>query len=88
MDDGGTIELELRITNHSARRLGYKASWNLPAGLKLISADKERTIAPRADGVLRARVRGISKGLHVVTADVSFAGYELKQWTEALIRVR
>jgi hypothetical protein len=68
--------------------LGYKASWNLPAGLKLISADKERTIAPRADGVLRARVRGISKGLHVVTADVSFAGYELKQWTEALIRVR
>jgi hypothetical protein len=85
---GETIELELRITNHAPDRMNYKASWNLPAGLELIRADQERTIAPRQDGALRARVRATGPGLHIVTANVSFAGRELKQWTEALIRVR
>jgi hypothetical protein len=66
----------------------YKATWNLSAALELIRADGEREIAPRADGVLRARVRAASPGLHVVTADLAFAGRELKQWTEALVRVR
>jgi len=57
-------------------------------GLELIRADREREIAPRADGVLRARVRAATPGLHVVTCDVAFAGRELKQWTESLVRVR
>jgi len=66
----------------------YTATWNLSAGLELISVDREREIAPRADGVLRARVRAASPGLHVVTTDLAFADRELKQWTEALVRVR
>ena len=85
---GETLELELRITNHAPDRTVYKARWNLPAGLTLVSADRERSIAAREDGVLRARVRGASAGLHVITADISFAGRELRQWTEGLIRVR
>ena len=85
---GETVELELRITNHAPDRMIYKASWNLPAGLELIRADREREMVPRGDGVLRARVRATVPGLHVVTADLSFTGRELKQWTEALVRVR
>jgi hypothetical protein len=27
-------------------------------------------------------------GLHVVTADIDFAGRDLHEWTEALVRVR
>ena len=57
-------------------------------GLELIRADREREMVPRGDGVLRARVRATVPGLHVVTADLSFTGRELKQWTEALVRVR
>ena len=85
---GDTVELELRITNHAPERTIYRASWNLPAGLELVRGDREREIAPRADGVLRARVRATAPGLHVVTVDLSFQGRSLKQWTEALIRVR
>jgi glyoxylase-like metal-dependent hydrolase (beta-lactamase superfamily II) len=85
---GETLELELRITNHAPDRTAYHARWNLPAGLTLVSADRERSIAAREDGVLRARVRAVSPGLHVVTADVSFAGRELRRWTEALVRVQ
>jgi glyoxylase-like metal-dependent hydrolase (beta-lactamase superfamily II) len=85
---GETIELELRITNHAPERMNYKVAWNIPAGLELIRAEREREIAPRADGVLRARVRAVTAGLAVVTTDVGFKGRELKQWTEALVRVR
>jgi glyoxylase-like metal-dependent hydrolase (beta-lactamase superfamily II) len=85
---GETVELELRITNHAPERTSYKAAWNIPAGLELLRADREREIAPRADGVLRARVRAANPGLHIVTADLSFKGRELKQWTDALVRVR
>jgi hypothetical protein len=85
---GETVELELRITNHAPGRMLYKATWNLPAGLELIRADRERQIVPRGDGVLRARVRAVAPGLHIATADLSFGGRELKQWTEALVRVR
>jgi len=85
---GETVDLELRITNHAPQPLNYRAAWNLPPGLELIRADRDLAIAPRKEGVLRARVRAAVPGLHVVTADLSFAGRELKQWTEALIRVR
>jgi len=85
---GQTVDLELRITNHAPKTMTYKTSWNPPAGLEMIRAEKEREIAPRQDGVLRARVRATAPGLHVVTADLSFEGRELKQWTEALVRVR
>ncbi len=85
---GEAVELELRITNHAPERIIYKASWHLPAGLELIRADREREIVPRGDGVLRVRVRAAAAGLHIVTADLSFAGRELKEWTEALVRVR
>ncbi|HYI96383.1 MAG TPA: MBL fold metallo-hydrolase [Bryobacteraceae bacterium] len=85
---GKTVELELRITNHAPLQMNYRATWNVPAGLELIHADEALTIAPRKEGVLKARVRAAGSGLHVVTADLSFADHELKQWTEALIRVR
>src|SRR6185295_4179129 len=78
---GETVELELRITNHAPGRTVYRPSWNVPAGLELIRADREREIVPREDGVLRARVRAAAPGLHVVTADLSFRGRDLKQWT-------
>lgn len=85
---GEIVELRLRITNHAPERMTYRARWNLPAGLALVSADRERAIPARRDGVLRARIRAAEPGLHVVTADVSFSGRDLNKWTEALVRVR
>jgi hypothetical protein len=85
---GSRVELELRITNHAPAAMKYDVRWNLPRGLQLLSAEKARTIPARQDGALRVRLRASTPGLHVVTADVAFAGRELKQWTEGLLRVR
>ncbi|HYO81163.1 MAG TPA: MBL fold metallo-hydrolase [Bryobacteraceae bacterium] len=85
---GEMLDVELRITNHAPDRMIYRADWNVPAGLQLIRADRERQIASRQEGVLRARFRAVSRGLHVVTADLVFDGREWKQWAESLVRIR
>jgi hypothetical protein len=82
------MDLELRILNHAAERTTYRMKWNLPAGWTLIESQESVTLAGRKEGTFRARLRAGRAGLHVLTADVSFGGRDLKQWTEALVRVR
>jgi glyoxylase-like metal-dependent hydrolase (beta-lactamase superfamily II) len=86
VDTGGTVELQLKILNHAPERITYSVNWNLPPGLTLVEAEKSVTLGPRQEGSVHARVRTVRPGLHVLTADISFNGRELKQWTEALIR--
>jgi glyoxylase-like metal-dependent hydrolase (beta-lactamase superfamily II) len=85
---GDIVELQLRVLNHGASPETYQVRWNVPAGWQLVGAQKSVTVATRQEGSVRARVRANSPGLHVITADISFSGRDLKQWTEALIRVR
>jgi hypothetical protein len=85
---GEVVELQLRIMNHAPDRLSYRTKWNLPPGWKYIDGQIAVSIPARQEGTIKARVRTGGPGLHVVTADVAFAGRELKQWTEALVRVR
>ena len=82
------IEFQLRILNHAPDRLTYRVNWNLPKGWALIEGPKEFAIGARQEGTLKVKVRPDTTGLHIITADIAFAGRELKRWTEALVRVR
>jgi glyoxylase-like metal-dependent hydrolase (beta-lactamase superfamily II) len=85
---GATVDLELRIFNHADARTRYKVRWNAPQGWKLLSGADSLTIPAGSEGKVRARFRAGAAGLHVVTADISFAGMDLREWTEALVRVK
>ena len=85
---GEIVELQMRIMNHAPDRLTYRTKWNLPSGWKQIDGQTAISIPARQEGTIKARVRAGAPGLHVITADVAFAGRELKQWTESLVRVR
>lgn len=85
---GETVEFELRILNHAPTRMKYDARWHVPAGWTLLDAKTSVTLAARQEGSLRARMRAGAAGLHIVTTDISFAGRQLNNWTEALVRVR
>ena len=74
--------------NHLPRRETYRVKWNVPAGWKVVEATPEVTIPARQEGDARAVFRVASPGLHVVAADVEFSGRKLREWTEALVRVR
>jgi hypothetical protein len=82
------LRLEARILNHSPRAETYRLGWNAPPGWKLVRADRSLKIPPRAEARGAAEFEAAAAGLHLVTLDVSFAGRELKQWTEALVEVK
>jgi hypothetical protein len=86
--DAGSLALSLRILNHAPRPGRYQVKWNVPAEWKTVEADREVTIAPGKEGVARAVFTVKGAGLFVVTADVEFAGRQLREWSEGLVRVR
>jgi glyoxylase-like metal-dependent hydrolase (beta-lactamase superfamily II) len=84
---GRPATLEIRILNHSPRRETYRLRWNLPQGWRAVEAAGEVTIGPRREGSARLVVEPAGRGLGVISADIVFAGRELREWTEALVRV-
>ncbi len=82
-----TISLGLRILNHSPRTETYGVKWNIPSGWEISRADAQLTIPPRQEKAARATITARTTGLHVITTDIHFAGRDLKEQAEALVRV-
>ena len=85
---GDYLQLQLRIFNHSPRVETYRIKWNVPTGGRLLEESGHLTIPARKEGMARAVVALDAAGLQVVTADIDFAGHRLRQWAEALVRVK
>jgi glyoxylase-like metal-dependent hydrolase (beta-lactamase superfamily II) len=88
MKQGDSMTLTLRISNHAPSRTKYRVKWNVPQGWRILDHQDSVTIPARADGEVKARFRPSGPGLQIVTADVNFGTHSLREWTEALVRVR
>jgi glyoxylase-like metal-dependent hydrolase (beta-lactamase superfamily II) len=86
--DGENVALRVRILNHAPSPETYRVKWNVPADWTVVEAAPEVAIPAGREGAARAVFTVKGAGLHVVTADVEFAGRQLREWTEALVRVR
>ncbi len=86
--DGENVALHLRILNHAPQRETYQVKWNIPAGWKMVEANREVAIPAYQEGAAQAVFTVKGTGLYVVTADIEFAGRQLREWTEAIVRVR
>lgn len=82
------VTLAVRITNHAPFRATYRVNWNLPEGWTIVSSDATDTIEARQDGKVQGTFRAPRAGVYVITADVNFGGQKLREWAEALVRVR
>ena len=85
---GKEHEVEVRVSNHSPVKRTFKITprgWN---GLKVLSKPQSLTLASRADGAVKVRVRmPDKKGTYVVTADIDSKNMHFRDWLEALVRV-
>ncbi len=89
---GNSLTLRLRIWNHSPRTESYRIQWNFPPGWTMKRAAAQVSIPPGSEGEAAALLvpgpqSAASGKLHVITAGVEFAGIQLKEWTEALVRM-
>ena len=61
---------------------------HLPAGMQLLSASKNISLAAGASGAVTFRIEVNSEsGTHLVTADVHSEGMQFNRWVEVMITV-
>ena len=86
--NGENVTLRLRILNHAPQREVYRVNWNVPAGWKMVETNQDVAIPAYKEDSTRATFTLHGEGLYVVTANIEFAGRQLREWTEAIVRVR
>jgi glyoxylase-like metal-dependent hydrolase (beta-lactamase superfamily II) len=87
-DAGSTIDLEVRITNHSPIRRSYQVTPHLVEGMTLVSGPRPLSLAAGKSGSVRVQVQlPASPGNYLVTADVHSEGMDFNRWVEALVTV-
>jgi glyoxylase-like metal-dependent hydrolase (beta-lactamase superfamily II) len=85
---GQLVTLTVRIKNHAQAQTTYRVRWNLPGGWTMVETGRPATIRAGKDGQVEGTFRAPGPGLYVITADVVFGGWDLHEWTEALVRIR
>lgn len=88
---GQTVEVEVRLLNHSDRAGEYTVTLHLPDGYTAEPASARLTVEPRTEGTITVRIAVpalSASSVSVVTADVAFDRWDLRHWCEALLEVQ
>ncbi len=86
---GQEFALRAVFFNHSAAPRTYEAILHPPPGWKAGPARLAVRVQPGEEGFGTFRVKSPSgaQGVHVLTADVRFGQWDLREWSEALVSV-
>ena len=83
-----TLELQVRLTNHSPVQRTFHVTPRACEGLQLLDQQSSITLPPRQSGGLKVRVRaGNETGNVLITADVRSEGMEFREWVESLVTI-
>ncbi len=86
-----TVEVEVRIRNHSPRPHRYTVTPHVTAGFLAEPRQAHRTIDPGQEEPIAFRIAvpaSMPRSVGVFTADVAFDRWDLRHWCEALIEVQ
>jgi len=87
---GGSVQVSLKVFNHSATSHTDSFALNLPAGFKAESKTARLNVAPCTEKQVDFNLAvdsSVVPGTYVITADVQQGKWDLRQWTEAIIEV-
>ena len=87
---GQTVDFSVKIFNHSEVSKTYILKPNVPNGFNLEPNNAKLVIAPRTEGTRTFKIL-ISKqppeGVSLLTVDVKFDNWDLREWSEGLIKI-
>jgi glyoxylase-like metal-dependent hydrolase (beta-lactamase superfamily II) len=85
---GQEIEVQFVLLNHSPARREFRVTPHAPPGWSA-GGPLKASLAPREERTIRVRVTPAAdaRGVYVITADVAFANWDLREWAEAIILV-
>ncbi len=83
---GKVVSVSLQLQNHTAKSQEFRVRWNVPPGWKLVSAEDRVAVPGKTTGAVKATFRSDSApDFSLLTADIAFAGFDLRRWTEAIL---
>lgn len=82
---GLRVDLQVILRNHSARPQEFRVTPHVPAGWSAPKGPLRVTVPPRQERAVAFPVNVGSAGLKIVTADVAFGPWDLREWTEAMV---
>ncbi len=87
---GDRIELKVIVLNHSPVQREFVVKPHLPAGWSGAWGPLKISVAPRSTGTvfIPVMVGANTNGPAVITADIAFGRWELREWMEALVDVK
>jgi glyoxylase-like metal-dependent hydrolase (beta-lactamase superfamily II) len=85
---GGHLELKVILRNHSASQQEFRVTPHVPAGWKAPPGPLHVSVGPRQERSLSIPLTADASGLRIVTADVAFGPWDLREWTEAMVTVK
>ncbi|MCH8218928.1 MAG: hypothetical protein IH892_19390 [Planctomycetes bacterium] len=80
----------MKVFNHSQDSRTFTIRLRLPDGFHTDRPAQTVTIPPRSEGQVGYSLRvnaSTDPGTYVLTADVEWGPWELRQWTEAIIEI-
>ena len=84
----GHVELKMIIRNHSASQQEFRVTPHVPAGWKTARGPIRVSVGPRQEGSVSIPITVGASGLKIVTADVAFGPWDLREWAEAMVTVK
>jgi glyoxylase-like metal-dependent hydrolase (beta-lactamase superfamily II) len=85
---GRQVELEVMVRNHSAEMREFRVTPHAPAGWRVAGQTVRVSVPAREERSVRFAVTAGGAGLGIVTADVAFADWDLREWTEAMVTAK
>jgi hypothetical protein len=88
---GQSVEIAVKILNHSSSPQVYTVSPNVPEGFRSEPKSASVRIKPRNEAEVRFKVtvpNQVSRNFYVVTSDIKFGKWDLRHWCESIIEVR
>jgi len=87
---GQSLEIAVRILNHSNSSRAFTVRPNVPEGFRLEPEKVSRTLEPREEADIRFKMTvpsQVSRDLYVITSDVEFGKWDLRHWCESMIEI-
>ena len=81
------VELQMILRNHSPQAREFRVTPHVPEGWSAPRGPLRVTVPPRQERSLSIPIATGDAGLKIVTADVAFGPWDLREWTEAMVSV-
>jgi glyoxylase-like metal-dependent hydrolase (beta-lactamase superfamily II) len=85
---GGHIELEVILRNHSPETREFRVTPHAPNGWSVPAGPLRISVPARGERSVRVPAAAGAAGLGIVTADIAFGSWDLREWTEAMVTVK